>query len=379
MKSRPRQGLSEPTSSRFSFALPLALSLALMVGGTVSAEEAETIPLSRDELVRMKLVFQPARSADLHDGNSVPATVINSPEHNAQAIALYSGTLTGWHLMPGEVASAGQPIATLSSPGLMAVEESWLKAHHNLEQARYEMARDNELFKEGIIAKQRLQQTGRRQQQAEFTLATYRQQLTRAGFTDTDLSRLADGSRQPGEYPIKAPAAGTLSERLFHVGQAVPANTPIATLQAASELWLKAAVPAVLAASLEIGDRLQLTDAGDTAVLKYKNAAVNPTTQMVDIMAALASPRAYLPGQTLMLTLPPLARGVLVPAAAVTHAGGDTTVYVRNEDGVEARPISLLPLGNHYLATEGIAPGEELVVEGAALLKGIQIGLGSGE
>ncbi len=54
----------------------------------------------------------------------------------------------------------------------MAVEESWLKAHHDLEQARYEFDRDNELFKEGIIARQRLQQTRRRLQQVEFTLAS---------------------------------------------------------------------------------------------------------------------------------------------------------------------------------------------------------------
>ena len=370
---------SELTTNRFSFALPLALSLALMTGGKVSAEEAEAIPLSRDEAVRMKLVFQPARSADLRDGNSIPATVINSPEHSAQAIALYSGTLTRWHRVPGDAVSAGQPIVTLSSPGLMAVEESWLKAHHDLEQARYEFDRDNELFKEGIIARQRLQQTRRRLQQVEFTLASHRQQLTRAGFTDTDLAQLPSGKRQPGEYPIKSPAAGKLSERLFNAGQAVPANTPVATLQADSELWLEAAVPAVLAASLEVGDRLQLTDTDRTAILKYKNAAVNPTTQMVDIMAALEQPQTSLPGQTLMLTLPPLARGVLVPAAAVTHSGNATTIYVRSENGVEARAVALLPMGNHYLATGGISPDEELVVEGAALLKGIQLGLGGTE
>lgn len=57
MKSRKEP--SELTTNRFSFALPLALSLALMTGGTVHAEEAETIPLSRDEAVRMKLVFKP--------------------------------------------------------------------------------------------------------------------------------------------------------------------------------------------------------------------------------------------------------------------------------------------------------------------------------
>ncbi len=121
------------------------------------------------------------------------------------------------------------------------------------------------------------------------------------------------------------------------------------------------------------------TDTDRTAILKYKNAAVNPTTQMVDIMAALEQPQTSLPGQTLMLTLPPLARGVLVPAAAVTHSGNATTVYVRSENGVEARVVALLPMGNHYLATGGIFPGEELVVEGTALLKGIQLGLGGGE
>jgi RND family efflux transporter MFP subunit len=370
---------SELTTNRFSFALPLALSLALMTGGKVNAEEAEAIPLSRDEVVRMKLVFQPARSADLRDGNSVPATVINSPEHSAQAITLYSGTLTHWHRVPGDAVRAGQPIVTLSSPGLMAVEESWLKAHHNLEQARYELERDNELFREGIIAKQRLQQTGRRLQQVEFTLASHRQQLTRAGFTDTELIQLTSGKRQPGEYPIKSPAAGILSERLFNVGQAVPADTPVATLRADSELWLEAAIPNALAANLDVGDRLQLTRSNDTVVLKYKNAAINPTTQMVDIMAALEQSQTALPGQTLMLTLPPLARGVLVPAAAVTHSDNATTVYVRSENGIEARAIALLPMGNNYLATGGISPGEELVVEGAALLKGIQLGLGGTE
>ncbi len=35
---------SELTTNRFSFALPLALSLALMSGGKVNAEEAEAIP-----------------------------------------------------------------------------------------------------------------------------------------------------------------------------------------------------------------------------------------------------------------------------------------------------------------------------------------------
>ncbi|WP_461518630.1 efflux RND transporter periplasmic adaptor subunit [Porticoccus sp.] len=368
-----------PPLARFSFALPLALSLALMLGGTARAEEAEIISLTRDEVTRMKLVFEPAKTADLRYGNTVPATVINSPEHSGQLTALYSGTLTRWHLSPGESVVAGQTIATLSSPELMVVQDAWLRASNALEQVRYEQDKDSELFREGIIAEQRLQQTRRRVQQAEFSLASYRQQLFRAGFSDTDLASLTNGKIQPGEYALKASGPGILSQRLFNAGQAIGANTPVATLQSDHALWLQAAIPSVLAASLEVGDQLQLAQSDTSVTLKFKNAAVTATTQMVDIMAAFDQPGDFLPGQTLLLNLPPLAQGVLIPASAVTHAGKTTTVYVRHSQGVEVRLVALLPMGNHYLATAGIAPGEELVTQGSTLIKGIQLGLGGGK
>jgi len=70
---------------------------------------------------------------------------------------------------------------------------------------------------------------------------------------------------------------------------------------------------------------------------------------------------------------------VLVPASAVVHTGDETSVFVRTATGVEIRQLELRPVGSHYRAQHGISVGEELVVSGAALLKGMQLGLGGGE
>jgi len=70
---------------------------------------------------------------------------------------------------------------------------------------------------------------------------------------------------------------------------------------------------------------------------------------------------------------------LLIPAAAVVHEGVESLVYVRNPNGVEVRALSLIPMGDAYLAISGIRAGEQILVKGAALVKGIQLGLGTDE
>ena len=61
------------------------------------------------------------------------------------------------------------------------------------------------------------------------------------------------------------------------------------------------------------------------------------------------------------------------------HSGNVATVYVRTNSGVEARELSLLSVGADYLAESGLRAGELIAIQGSAVLKGIQLGLGSGE
>ncbi|MDP2283257.1 MAG: efflux RND transporter periplasmic adaptor subunit, partial [Pseudohongiella sp.] len=105
------------------------------------------------------------------------------------------------------------------------------------------------------------------------------------------------------------------------------------------------------------------------------------TNQTLGILAEFDADNSapMLPGQLVTLILPPADRGVRVPAEAVVHAGEETTVYVRTTNGAEARVLQLTPSGRHYIAADGLRVGEEVVVQGTAVLKGIQLGLGGTE
>jgi cobalt-zinc-cadmium efflux system membrane fusion protein len=141
-------------------------------------------------------------------------------------------------------------------------------------------------------------------------------------------------------------------------------------------LWVSAELPASLATRVTAGQGLRLVDGGAELVVRMKEGAVDPVTQTVGVQAEFLKAVDLLPGQVVTLALPPQADGVVVPADAVVRTGNDMLVYVRRPDGVEARVVSLQPLGANYLATSGLAAGDAVVVRGASLLKGISLGLG---
>jgi hypothetical protein len=70
---------------------------------------------------------------------------------------------------------------------------------------------------------------------------------------------------------------------------------------------------------------------------------------------------------------------MLVPGDAVVHSGDNTVVFVRTVDGVEARVLDLEPAGSNYVAGPQLRVGDQLVIQGASVLKGVQLGLGQDE
>ncbi len=124
---------------------------------------------------------------------------------------------------------------------------------------------------------------------------------------------------------------------------------------------------------------LKIAHSSVPLTLISKNAALSPTTQRVAILARFEQPVSLYPGQQVSLIIPANRRDYRIPAAAVTHNGDATVVYIKTQNGIEARQLDLIPLGQDYLATDNIAADDKLVVQGSAQLKGIQLGLGGGE
>lgn len=325
----------------------------------------EIIALAAEEITRLGIVFAAVEEGG-QAGAAFPAAVVPSPDAMSSASALYPGVLEAWLAAPGESVAAGAPLARIRSPEVLDLQTARLAARTRVELARFEVEKDERLHAQGLIAEQRLRQTQRDLVVAEIDAKAAEQALARIGATED-----ADGL-----YLLRAPAAGVLAHREVGAGTPVERGTPLALLQGEGNAWVSARIPARLALPLRVGDRLGIGADGAGATLRQMDRAVDPATQTVEILAELDAGGDFLPGQILTLRLPAPAQGVRVPPAAVVHNGDETAVYVRHSRGVEVRVLDLVPAGSVYLAPTGLRAGEQVAVQGSALLKGIQLGLG---
>lgn len=342
---------------------------------------AERIVLSTEDQARLGIVSQALDAAGSQSGMRVPAVVIPSPDTPSILQSRYVGVLQRWHQTGGAQLEAGDIVATLNSAELAQIQQQWLDASVELANQQAKLKRDRELFGEGIISRQRLEQTQRAYQQARFKREATYHQLQLAGFDTKALEALRDGQGKPGDYPLIAQQPGQLNRHFIRIGDQVAAGQTVATITSTQALWLRANVSAPLADGLALGQTLQATTGSQHAslILVSKNHQLNDDTQRVEILARFTEATDLRPGQSLSLVLSSVHSGVRVPASAVTHSGSITSIYLRNNEGFEKRDVQLTPLGADYLATDTLAPGDIVAVEGTAQLKGITLGLGGGE
>lgn len=340
---------------------------------------AETIILSDDDIARFDIRFAPVTEINQLNGARLPATVISSPEAASNVSILYDGVISEWHVRPGANVQRNELLATIRSQSIVDMQNEWLAANTQLEQARFDANKDQTLFEQGIISQQRLLQTQRQLKQAEFSARAHSEMLERAGFNTNDLAKLSQGTLAPGLYYLRSPASGVLTHLAYRVGDFVAANAVAANVRRSDLPWVSITLPARLANSVQVGQAITIADANAELIVQQKDFEIDQESQSIEILAEFTHATSLLPGQLISVLIPPTESGVLIPASAVVHAGNETSLFVVGKEGIEVRTLALQPAGNNYLATEGIGANDIVVVQGAAILKGMLLGLGGGE
>lgn len=349
--------------------------LALLCGSTLPLSAQELIPLDAATVNRLGLVFMPVTAPDTSTGARFPANVTASPRTESEVHALHGGVLESWQVQAGQQVAAGTVLAIVRSPDVLALQQEWVAAQAADQNASYALERDQSLFDQGVIARQRLQESERQAREARFTLQALQAALEQAGFSAQELLALQSEGRELGRYRIKAAIGGIVAHLDHRAGDMIEAGAAVVAVTG-DTLWISAELPAALAARVAVGQTLRLADTGAALLVQQKEQALDDQTQTVGVLAEFTDPVTLLPGQIVTLLLPPQADGIVVPADAVVRNGADTVVFVKVAQGVESRVLSLQPLGPDYLARDGLEVGDEVVVRGASVIKGITLGLG---
>ena len=171
---------------------------------------------------------------------------------------------------------------------------------------------------------------------------------------------------------IRAPFTGLLGFREVSAGTLITPGTPITTLDDISVIKLDFALPEVHLGVVHPG--LSLTAASAAfpgrsfaATVRTVGSRVNPVTRAVPVRAHIDNPEALLrPGMLMTVKLTTASRDALmVPETALLQRGMETFVYAVTDGRAARTTIDLgIRRDGWAEARTGIAPGQEVVVEG---------------
>ncbi|WP_294327654.1 efflux RND transporter periplasmic adaptor subunit [uncultured Sphingomonas sp.] len=358
---------------------PLALALILSAcGGGGESQQQQGAPQGPPQVGFVTVQQQPVTLTTELPGRTAPYETSDvRPQVNGLILARL--------FQEGDYVRQGQPLYRIDPAPYQAAVASaraaLSRAQASIASTRNLARRYGELVKINAISRQEYENAVTGAQQAEADIAAQRAALQQA---QIDLSRTT----------IRAPISGRIGRSVSTTGALVSAaqTEALTTIQRLDPIYVdiqqSSADLLKLRQQIMDGDlsrgtgaarvRLKLED-GSTypmeGTLKFTDVTVDPATGTQAIRAVFANPRGLLlPGMYVRAELVEgtKANGILVPQRAVTRdPKGAATVLVIGADGKLApRPLQTQrTVGDQWLVTGGLQPGDKVVIEGAQMLQ----------
>src|SRR5688572_11802008 len=255
-----------------------------------------------------------------------------------------------------EIDSAPQQAALGSLQSMRPARES------EVEFARQQVQRNQTLLKAGAISQRVVEQFEAQLRAAEAQLKVLDEQIKQQ-------------RSQLNYYRVTAPIAGTVGDVPVNPGDRVTRSTELTTINENDSHEVYINVPVQQAPQLKEGLAVRLVDDRGQVLATNRITFVSPTvdisTQSVLATAQLVEGRGqfradqFVRARVVWSTAP----GLTIPVTAVTRINAQFFAFVaeKSDQGMTAKqkPVQLGEIvGNNYVVTSGLQPGEQLIVSG---------------
>jgi len=357
---------------------------ALLIGLALNAAaDDQKIHISPEQIDNLAIKTGPMQANSRVPVLHAPARVVVPAQHEALVSSPQPGLLTHMLVNSGDTVKAGQVVAHIISPELVALQQQFLTASSDLTLSQQERHRDHSLLQEGVIAERRWQETQAIHASKSAKTDEARQWLLMAGMSPDEITRLSKSRKLDNRLMIRAPISGVVLERMATLGSRLDLQAPLYKLADVSELWLEISVPQQRIDELHLGDALESEDGSVMGKITLLGQSVNAENQTISIRARVE--RAATPlrvGQNLSVRLLQNTSqpSFQVPSAAIAQHAGHHYVFVRNSDGFDVTEVQVLGKQHDSASITGRFSGNEIIaLQGSVALKAQWLGLGGDE
>ncbi|HEX2165110.1 MAG TPA: efflux RND transporter periplasmic adaptor subunit, partial [Thermoanaerobaculia bacterium] len=276
----------------------------------------------------------------------------------------------------------GEALAVLDSIELGEARAAYLGARARHEVAARELDRERSLAAERIATEREVLAAEASAREAAADLAAGRERLELLGLSAREIAALTWDDPGASRVSVRAPFAGRVVAKEATRGELVTPERNLFTVADLSRVWVWLDVYERDLRHVHPGERVEATFEawpGETfrGEIAYVADQVDPATRTVRARVDLPNPDGRLkPGMFATVEIAgsggeEAAPALAVPRAAVQRDGEGSILFVRTGPGrFERREVEIGRLGDeHAEVLAGVAPGEEVVVRGAFLLR----------
>ncbi len=280
-------------------------------------------------------------------------------------------------VITGDTVRPGQPVVELTSPDLARERAEYASASARLRLAEAALERKRGLAAERIAPVREVQEAESAASEARATLRAVRAEL--AAFGVEPPAADADEANA-STFVLRSPVGGAVIERAAVVGQMLDPAAPAFRIGNLSTLWLTVHAFERDAVRIRPGVAAQLAFSAlpgvdFTGTVAVVGQQVDRESRTVPVRINVRNREAMLrPGMSATATLPVGASNaalLTVPVAAVQRVRNEWCVFLpKDARHFEIRRIGRgRDLGNEVEVLSGLRPDEQIVVDGAFLLK----------
>lgn len=284
----------------------------------------------------------------------------------------------------GDTVKKGQPLARLQSPALVEAQRGLLQASTQAQLAKGNFARDEQLWRDGIIAESRYRAAQSQYMDASAALAERKQMLRLSGMSEGDIAKMQSSGKLNSLLTIVSPTDGAVLEKTASPGQRLDAAVPLFKIARLEPLHLEIQAPLANTRGLKVGAIVTVPEFGVQGKLIAIGRSLSGGNQAVILRALIQQGAESLrPGQFVevnIATAPGSGAQWNVPNSALVHTANKTLVFVQTAKGFRAEAITIIHEGAHNSVISGKFEGnEKIAVHGVSALKASLMGIGGGE
>ena len=359
-----------------------------------AAGEVTQVKLTSDAIKRYGVSLGRAKKQKLVSHIVAPAQV----SFNTMAMAVIGcpvqGRVAELKAAVGDTVKKGDELLVVESPELGEAQSDYLQKRTGVAAAEaavgpakdaYDRARSLYESSQGIalteVQKRQVEYTGAKNTAltAQAAMKAAESRLKLLGMNKEAIGTLVESGDISPSYVVRAPLAGTVTERLVTLGELVkPDREKLLVVADMTTLWVIADVPESRIAEIKPGARASVA-VGDQSVdgtVFRVGLSVDPSTRSVPVQIEVKADPALKPGmfaQADIKTSPGDDPVVVVPSSAIQNVDGSTAVFLPVDGQPNTFTRRMVSVGDAADGTvpiiSGLDGGEQIVTSGAFILK----------